>query len=86
MEFTDTTEAFAKRQGAKAQTVRKRLCETGSYFGVTPLKLANRRLLWPAVIVTASGVRHAGDHAPAAPRTEGRKRSQEWQPAAEATP
>jgi hypothetical protein len=41
------TEAFA------AQSVRKRLCVAGSYFGITPCKLANRLLAWPAVQVSA---------------------------------
>jgi hypothetical protein len=45
------TEDFAAKQHVKSQTVRKRLCETGSYFGVTPKKLANRRLVWPDVQV-----------------------------------
>jgi len=28
-------------------TVRVRYCQTGSYFGLVPLKLPNGRLLWP---------------------------------------
>jgi len=28
-------------------TVRVRYCQTGSYFGLQPLKLPNGRLLWP---------------------------------------
>ena len=28
-------------------TVRVRYCQTGSYFGIKPLKLPNGRLLWP---------------------------------------
>ena len=28
--------------------IRVRLCETGSYFGIRPLKLPSGRLLWPA--------------------------------------
>ncbi|ATE58981.1 hypothetical protein [Thauera sinica] len=46
------TDAFAANNHVKGQSVRKRYCQTGSYFGVRPVKLANRRLLWPAVIVT----------------------------------
>jgi hypothetical protein len=48
-DFDGTTEAFAALNQVKAQTVRKRLCETGSYFGVIPEKLANRKLVWPRV-------------------------------------
>lgn len=29
-------------------TIRRRLCDTGSYFGLTPTKLPSGRLLWPA--------------------------------------
>lgn len=28
--------------------VRVRLCETGSFYGIKPLKLPSGRLLWPA--------------------------------------
>lgn len=43
-----TTDAFAARLGIKPQSVRVRLCRTGSYFGVRPLKAPSGRLLWPA--------------------------------------
>lgn len=49
--FILDTEKFGELNQVKAQTVRKRLCETGSYFGVKPAKLANRRLAWPAIQV-----------------------------------
>lgn len=42
-----TTERFAKLNLVKPQTVLKRHCETGSYFGAIPRKLANGRLAWP---------------------------------------
>lgn len=50
-EYKLDTEQFGKLNQVKGQTVRKRLCETGSYFGVIPRKLLNRRLVWPAVQV-----------------------------------
>ncbi|CAB3790888.1 hypothetical protein [Paraburkholderia fynbosensis] len=53
--FTDDTEQFAELNGVKAQSVRKRYAQTGSYFGIQPLKLANRRLKWPHVFA-AKGV------------------------------
>ena len=43
-----TTEEFAESLGMSAQTLRKRYSQTGSYFSVRPIKLPNRRLLWPA--------------------------------------
>jgi len=43
-----STDEFAATLGVVAQSVRKRLSETGTYFGVRPVKLPNRRLLWPA--------------------------------------
>ena len=42
-----TTSEFAKRNLVEPQTVRKQHSITGSYFGVRPLPLPNRRLLWP---------------------------------------
>jgi hypothetical protein len=46
-----SAEQFAALNQVVAQSVRARLCRTGSYFGVRPLKLANGRLAWPAVQV-----------------------------------
>ena len=42
-----TTQALAARLGIQAQSIRARLCRTGSYFGVRPQTLPNGRLLWP---------------------------------------
>lgn len=46
-----SADEFAALNQVKPQSVRARLCRTGSYFGVIPLKLANGRLAWPAVQV-----------------------------------
>lgn len=54
--FTLDTETFAARNQVKAQSVRARLCRTSSYFGIRPLVLANGRLAWPDVQVTAADV------------------------------
>jgi hypothetical protein len=43
-----TTEQLAADLRLKPQSIRKRYCETGSYFGLRPIKLPNRRLMWPA--------------------------------------
>jgi len=43
-----TTDELAAELGLSAQSIRKRYCQTGSYFLVRPVKLPNRRLLWPA--------------------------------------
>lgn len=43
-----TTAQFSAQIGIKPESIRVRLCQTGSYFGVTPRKLPNGRLLWPA--------------------------------------
>lgn len=43
-----TTVQFGAQIGIKPESIRVRLCQTGSYFGVTPRKLPNGRLLWPA--------------------------------------
>lgn len=49
--YDQSAEQFAALNQVKPQTVRARLCRTGSYFGVRPLKLANGRLAFPAVQV-----------------------------------
>jgi len=43
-----TTESLAETIGVKPTSIRVRLCRTGSYFGLRPIKLPNGRLLWPA--------------------------------------
>ena len=43
-----TTEQLAAPLCVKPQSIRVRLCQTGSYFGIKPIKLPNGRLLWPA--------------------------------------
>ena len=52
---TLSTAEFAALNHVKPPSVRQRLCETASFYGVRPLKMANRRLLWPALLVTADG-------------------------------
>ncbi len=42
-----TTEAFAACYLVEPQSVRKQYAANGSYCGVRPLVLPNRRLLWP---------------------------------------
>ncbi len=42
-----STNAFASGYLVKPQTVLKRYSNTGSYFGVKPIKLPNGRLAWP---------------------------------------
>jgi hypothetical protein len=43
-----TTEEFAAAISCLPSSIRKRYSQTGSYYGVRPIKLPNRRLLWPA--------------------------------------
>lgn len=43
-----TTEEFAAERRVLPQTIRKQYAATGAYCGVAPLRLPNRRLLWPA--------------------------------------
>ena len=50
-QFTLSTEQFAALNMVKAESVRSRVTRKGSYFGVTPIKLANRRTAWPPVRV-----------------------------------
>ncbi|MDI3302125.1 helix-turn-helix transcriptional regulator [Burkholderia multivorans] len=46
-----TTDQVAQVLGIETQTVRKRWSQTGSYFGLKPIKLPNRRLMWSAEAV-----------------------------------
>lgn len=43
-----TTGQLAAAIGVKPESIRIQLCRRGHYFGLQPMKLANRRLLWPA--------------------------------------
>lgn len=52
-DFTLTTAEFASLNKIKADSVWARLSRTGSYFGIRPLKCANRRTYWPAVVAKA---------------------------------
>lgn len=54
-----STDQFGERNRVKGQSVRARVCRTGSYFGVRPLKLANGRLAWPDVQVGAGSAASA---------------------------
>lgn len=49
-----STETFAAKQLVKQQSVRKRYSQTGTYFGIRPVKLRNGRLGWPAEFVKKS--------------------------------
>ncbi len=49
-EYTNglTTNQLARLAITTPGNIRVRLCTTGSFFGVKPLKLPSGRLLWPA--------------------------------------
>ena len=51
LKYELSAEQFAALNQVVAQSVRSRLCRTGSYFGVRPIKLANGRLAFPNVQV-----------------------------------
>lgn len=48
-----STDVLAEHLKIKPQTVRAALCRDGHYLGLRPIKLANRRLLWPAEAANA---------------------------------
>ena len=52
-DFNLTTAEFAALNRIKVDSVWARMSRTGSYFGVRPMKFANRRTYWPAVVVKA---------------------------------
>ncbi|MDY0222536.1 MAG: hypothetical protein RBR67_15500 [Desulfobacterium sp.] len=43
-----TTNKLAEKLGVKPDTLRRALCVNGHYLGIRPVKLPNRRLLWPS--------------------------------------
>lgn len=45
------TEEYACQKLVKPDTVRRRLCTHGSYFGDVPVKFPNGRLGWPNISV-----------------------------------
>lgn len=47
-----TTEHLAAQLNIQPQSIRARLCRMGSYFGLRPIKLPNRRLMWDEDDVT----------------------------------
>lgn len=49
-----STDELANILAVEPQTIRKRYSETGSYHGIKPMKLPNRRLLWPVESVRSS--------------------------------
>lgn len=49
-----TTDEAAAILGVLPHTLRAGMCRAGHYLGIKPVKLANRRLLWPAAKVDAT--------------------------------
>lgn len=47
------TEELAAQVGVKPQSLRAALCRDGHWCGIRPVKLPNRRLMWPAAQVNA---------------------------------
>lgn len=43
-----STQVLSDALDLRPQSIRKRYSETGSYFGIRPVKLPNGRLRWPA--------------------------------------
>jgi hypothetical protein len=51
--YNFTTEQLADFAHCKSNSIRSRLCLTGSFYGIKPIKLPSGRLLWPAAAVEA---------------------------------
>jgi hypothetical protein len=47
------TEGLAEILHIKPGSIRSALCRDGHYLGLVPIKLPNRRLLWPRAAVQA---------------------------------
>ncbi|WP_295584472.1 hypothetical protein [uncultured Lamprocystis sp.] len=74
-----TTDQAASILLARPNTLRVALCERGEYLGVRPVKLPNRRLVWPADQVDAVA---RGESPPPAPPTRPTRARRTAQPAA----
>lgn len=48
MQQNVSTSEFARLNNVQPETVRRRFCERGSYYGIVPEKRVNGRLTWPA--------------------------------------
>lgn len=48
VDFGFTTPELARHIGITAEGMRVHLCKKGSYYGLVPERLPNRRLIWPA--------------------------------------
>lgn len=48
MENFLSTNEIAEKLKVKPDSVRHGLCADGHYLGIRPIKLSNRRLMWPA--------------------------------------
>lgn len=48
MQRTIQTAAFAKQLGYSSASIRTAIWRKGHFNGITPIKLPNGRLLWPA--------------------------------------
>ena len=48
-----STEELAARLAVKPTSIRSSYCRHGHYFGLVPVKLPNRRLLWDPAEVAA---------------------------------
>ena len=46
-----STKVLAEHLKIKPQTIRAAFCRDGHYYGLRPVKMPNRRLLWPAAAV-----------------------------------
>lgn len=48
-----TTDQLGEAVRYNPNSIRSRLCKTGSFYGIKPIKLPSGRLLWPADEVQA---------------------------------
>jgi hypothetical protein len=62
-----TTNDFAYQINILGSSIHRRVCITGSYYGVVPTKLPNGRLDWPndarEQLIANSSKKHEADHA-----------------------
>lgn len=54
LDFPLSTREFAALNQVQAASVISRLSKFGTYHGIRPVRLANKRLLWPATLALST--------------------------------
>lgn len=68
-----STDELVGMLDCRPQTARAALCRSGHYLGIVPIKLPNRKLLWPA-----EQVERVLQGLPARPESDAKEEVSDW--------